>query len=150
MQISPAGAGFALASAVCIAVYLAVNARLLPRTPAAVSAAWVSIGTAVSTLSLAVLGGLPALDAGQWSWLVVAGVTTGAATACMYAALARVDASRVTVVLALQTVVALALGAWLLGEPVGAAHVLGGSAILVAVGISTLAVGRRAARWRQP
>jgi len=146
LQISPAGAGLALASAVCIAVYLAVNARLLPRTPAAVSAAWVSIGTALSTLSLAALGGLPALDVGQWSWLLVAGVTTGAATACMYAALARADASRVAVVLALQTVVALGLGAWLLGEPVGAAHLLGGSAILVAAALSTLVAGRRAAR----
>ena len=62
---------------------------------------WVWIGTAVSTLSLAALGGLAALDAGQWFWLVVAGVTTGVATARTYAALARADASRVAVVLAL-------------------------------------------------
>jgi len=62
----------------------------------------------------------------------------------MYAALARMDGSRIAVVLALETVVALALGGWLLAEPVGAAHVLGGSAILPATALSTLVAGRRA------
>jgi hypothetical protein len=38
----------------------------------------------------------------------------------------------------------LDLGGWLLGEPVGAAHVLGGSTILLATALSTLVVGRRA------
>ena len=82
-----------------------------PTSRARRSAHLVWIGTAVSTLSLAALGGLAALDAGQWFWLVVAGVTTGVATACTYAALARADASRVAVVLALRTGIALALGA---------------------------------------
>ncbi|XAW58000.1 DMT family transporter [Blastococcus sp. HT6-4] len=53
VQVTLVGAGLALTSAVCIAVYLTVNARLLPRTRPAVSAAWVSLGTALSTLVLA-------------------------------------------------------------------------------------------------
>jgi drug/metabolite transporter (DMT)-like permease len=146
VQVTPLGAGLALASAVCIAVYLTVNAGLLPRTRPAVSAAWVSTGTALSTLAVAGLQGIPPLDARQWVWLGVAGGTTGAATACMYAALARASASRVAVLLALQTLVALALGAWLLDEPVGAVHILGVVAILSAVALAGRAQERPVAR----
>jgi drug/metabolite transporter (DMT)-like permease len=145
VQVTTLGAALALASAVCIAVYLTVNAGLLPRTPPAVSAAWVSMGTALSTLVLAGVQGISPLDARQWLWLGVAGGTTGAATACMYAALARASASGVAVLLALQTLVALALGAWLLGEPVGAVHLLGVVAILSAVALAGRAHERPAA-----
>ncbi|WP_407062172.1 EamA family transporter [Blastococcus montanus] len=89
--------------------------------------------------------GIPSLHAGQWVWLGVAGGTTGAATACMYAALAQASASRVAVVLALQTLVALTLGAWLLGEPVGAVQLLGIVAILSAVSLAGRAHQRPAA-----
>ncbi len=60
--------------------------------------------------------------------------------------LLRQGASRVAVVLALQTLVALCFGAWLLGEPVGAAHVLGGPAILVAAALSAMVHERGAMR----
>jgi drug/metabolite transporter (DMT)-like permease len=142
VHVSAAATALALASAVCIAVYLVTNAWLLPRTAATVSAAWVSFGTAAFTLATGSFHGVPALEAAQWRWLLIAGVTTGAATACMYAALSRWPASRVAVVLALQTVVALWLGAWLLGEPVGVAQVLGGGAILTAAAVSTRARNR--------
>lgn len=136
VQVTALGALLALASAVCITVCLTVNARLLPRTRPAVSAAWVSSGTALSTLVVAAVQGIPPLDAGEWIWLGVAGSTTGMATACMYAALARASASRVAVLLALQTVVALVLGALILGEPVGAVHVLGIVSVLSAVALA--------------
>jgi drug/metabolite transporter (DMT)-like permease len=145
VYVSPAGAALAVASGACIAAYLVINARLLPRTPATVSAAWVSLGTATSTLVISSLGGAPRVEAGHWPWLVVAGVTTGVATACMYAALASAPASRVAVVLALQTLVALFLGAWLLGEAVSAAQIAGGAAILAAAAVSTRARERGAA-----
>lgn len=145
VQVSTAGAALALASGACIAGYLVVNARLLPRTAATVSAAWVSLGTATSTLSLSAVRGVSSIDGEQWRWLLVAGVTTGVATACMYAALARAPASQVAVVLALQTLVALWLGAWLLGEPVVAAQVVGGAAILAAAWVSARARERGAA-----
>jgi drug/metabolite transporter (DMT)-like permease len=146
VQVTALGAGLALSSAVCIAVYLTVNAELLPRTGPAVSAAWVSMGTALSTLVVAGVQGIPSLNGGQWVWLGVAGGTTGAATACMYAALARASASRVAVLLALQTLVALALGAWLLDEPVGVAHVVAVVALLSAVALAGRAHARTVAR----
>ncbi len=145
-MLTTLGAALVLASSVCIAVYLTVNAGLLPRMPPAVSAAWVSMGTALSTLVVAGEQGIPPLDARQWLWLGVAGGTTGAATACMYAALARASASKVAVLLALQTLVALALGAWLLGEPVGAVHLVRVVAILSAVALAGRARERPAAR----
>jgi drug/metabolite transporter, DME family len=139
VHISPAGAALALASGVCIAVYLVVNARLLPLSGATVAAAWVSLGTAISTLSLSSLGGVSSIEVGQWRWLVVAGLTTGVATGSMYAALARAPASQVAVVLALQTLVALGLGVWLLGESIVAAQFLAAAAILTAAGLSSRA-----------
>jgi drug/metabolite transporter (DMT)-like permease len=134
--VTRTGAALALASALCIAVYLVVNSRLLPRSGAAAAAAWVSLGTAASTLTLSVGGGLPSVTAAEWGWLAVAGATTGVATALMYAALARVAASRVAVLLALQTLVVLGLAHLLLGEPVGTVQLAGCAAVIGAAALS--------------
>ncbi|SFT87453.1 hypothetical protein SAMN05660657_03652 [Geodermatophilus amargosae] len=66
-------------------------------------------------------------------WLGVAGGTMGTATACRYAALAQDGASRMAAPPALQMLVALALDACLLDEPVGAVHLAGILGILPAV-----------------
>jgi drug/metabolite transporter (DMT)-like permease len=90
--------------------------------------------------------GIPPLDARQWSGWASPVARPVRATACMYAAMARASASRVAVLLALQTLVALALGAWLLDEAVGAVHLLGVVAILSAVALAGRAHERPAAR----
>jgi drug/metabolite transporter (DMT)-like permease len=54
------------------------------------------------------------------------------------------------VVLALQTLVAAGLGAWLLDEAVGAAHLLGGVAIIGAAALSSRARQRPAPPGAHP
>ena len=67
VAIEPIGIAMALGSAACVAVFLLANNRLIPRTPPMVAATWVSLGVAMSSLSLALmLGELETLSARAW------------------------------------------------------------------------------------
>jgi drug/metabolite transporter (DMT)-like permease len=137
VTIDATGVMMALGSSACVALFLLVNSRLIPKTPALVAATWVSFGVAASTLSLAlVLGELGALSGRAWLILIVSGLTTGLGTAAMYVTLGLLGPAPTSVVLSLQTVVAIIGSALLLGQPVLAGQILGGVAILVAVALS--------------
>jgi len=110
---------------------------LIPRTPALVAAAWVSFGVAASTLSLAlIIGELEALSGHAWLILVISGATTGLGTAAMYVALGLLGPAPTSVILSLQTVVAIVGSALLLGQPVLVGQIVGGAAILGAIALS--------------
>ena len=144
-QVAIDGIGIAMAigSSMCVAVFLLVNSRFIPRTPALVAATWVSFGVAASTLALAVvLGELEALSPWAWFILLVSGTTTGLGTAAMYVTLGLLGPAPTSVLLSLQTVVAIIGSALLLGQPVLAGQILGGAAILGAIALSA------ASSWR--
>ena len=133
VSITTAGVVLALGSALTFAFYLLASRRVVTRTDAMVNAAWVAAGASLSlTVHGAATGALR--DPGSDWWLMVAnGVATAAAFSLMFAALGRLGASRTAVVMTLEALSAVVLGALLLGESIGGVQLLGGAAILAAV-----------------
>ncbi len=143
VAIDGVGVAMALGSSWCVAVFLIANARLIPRSPAIVAAAWVSFGVALSTLAVAgVLGDLHAISTRAWIILFISGATTGLGTVGMYVTLGELGPPPTSVLLSLQTVVAIGGAALLLGQPLFLGQMLGGAAILGA--ITLMAFGSRA------
>lgn len=137
VAIDVLGVVMAVGSACCVAVFLIANSRLIPRTPALVAATWVSFGVAASTLSLALLlGEFHALSTSAWLILIVSGATTGLGTAAMYVTLAALGPAPTSVLLSLQTVVAIVGSALVLAQPILIGQILGGVAILGAIAVS--------------
>ena len=132
VDITGAGIVFALAAALSFAVYLLVSGRAVVRTDPMVNGAWVAAGAALSLATQgAVTGGLraPGDDLGL---LLLNGVATAAAFSLMFAALGRLGASRTAVVMTLEALSAVVLGALVLGEVIGPVQLVGGAAVLVA------------------
>jgi drug/metabolite transporter (DMT)-like permease len=143
VTIEPIGIALALGSACFVAGFLLVNKRLIPETPAIVAAAWVSFGVAASTLLIALpLGELETFSARAWLTLVISGALTGLATAGMYVMLAALGPAPSSVLLSLQTVVAIIGSALILGQPVLAGQIIGGIAILVAIALGAFSTRR--------
>jgi len=143
VAIEPVGVVMALGSACCVAVFLLANKRLIPRTPAIVSATWVSFGVAAATLMLAfLLGELETLSTRAWLILLISGALTGLGTAGMYVVLALLGPAPASVLLSLQTVVAILGSALLLGQSVLAGQFIGGIAILGAIALMAFAARR--------
>jgi drug/metabolite transporter (DMT)-like permease len=143
VTIEPVGIALALGSACFVAGFLLVNKRLIPETPAIVAAAWVSFGVAASTLLIALpLGELESFSARAWLTLVISGALTGLATAGMYVMLAALGPAPSSVLLSLQTVVAIIGSALILGQPVLAGQIIGGIAILVAIALGAFSTRR--------
>lgn len=143
VAITPAGAAFALAAAFAFAFYLLAGAVAAPRTAASpagalVTGAWVAAGAAFSLTAAGVASGGLRSPGGNW-WLMVAnGLATAAAFSLIFAALERLGASRTAIVMTLEALSAVGLGALLLNEKLGWVQLVGGIAILVAtVRIST-------------
>lgn len=149
VAIDGVGVAMALGSAACVAVFLLGNSRLLPRTTALVAAAWVSFGVALVTLTVA-------LSRGEWHVLSgrvllilgVAGAATGLGTAGMYVTLALLGPAPTSVLLSLQTVVAIVGSALVLSQPILVRQVMGGLAIIAAIAVAGL--GQRVASLRPP
>jgi drug/metabolite transporter (DMT)-like permease len=151
VAIEPVGIAMALGSACCVAVFLLANKWLIPQTPAIVAATWVSFGVATSTLMLALLlGELENFSVRTWLVLVVSGAFTGLGTAGMYVMLAALGPAPASVLLSLQTVVAITGSALFLEQPVLAGQIIGGAAILGAIAISALGARREAGESPDP
>lgn len=132
VEISPAGVLFALGAAGSFAIYLLVSSRAVRRTDALVSGAWVAFGAAVSLGGQGLVTGGLRNPGADW-WLMIAnGVATASAFALLFAALKRLGASRTSVVMTLEALSAVVLGALVLGEPLAAVQLVGGAAILAA------------------
>ncbi len=137
VTIDAAGVAMALGSAACVAVFLMANGRLIPRTPALVSAAWVSFGVALSTLGAAAFRGeLSVYPLRAWLALAAAGAATGLGTAGMYRTLSALGPAPTSVLLSLQTVVAIGGSSWLLGQPLLWGQAAGGAAIVAAIALA--------------
>jgi drug/metabolite transporter (DMT)-like permease len=128
----PVGVALALGSAACYAAYTAGSRYVVPRaTPEGVMVG-VLVGTTLSMALYGVVGGL-AVPAGGDEWAVVVGiavVSTVAPHLLFYEGVSRIEAGRVGVVSTVEPVVAVVLGALLLGERVTVVTVVGGALVL--------------------
>jgi len=147
VAIDGPGVAMALGSASCVAVFLLGNSRLLPRTTALVAAAWVSFGVALVTLTVALSRGeWHVLSARAFLILGFAGAATGLGTAGMYVTLALLGPAPTSVLLSLQTLVAIVGSALVLSQPILARQAAGGLAIIAAIALAAL--GQRVSRRR--
>jgi len=148
VDISPAGIGFAAASAASFAVYVLVGPRWLRRTDSVTSAAWVALGAGASFLGGGGALGLLRDPAGYWLWLALNALATASAFSFLFAALRRLGASRTSVVMTLEAFSAIVLSWLFLGETLGALQAVGGAAVLAAAALIALGRAREDARPR--
>jgi drug/metabolite transporter (DMT)-like permease len=144
VSISPAGIGFALASAAVYGVYLLVGREFGRRSDSMRAAAWIAVGAAVSSLARGAVTGQIASPVEHLGPLVLYGAFTAAAFGLTFAALSRIGASRTAVVMTLEAVTAVVGGALFLDERIGPTQLAGGAAILLAAAT----IGRRSAERR--
>lgn len=136
LSISRVGVLFALGSATTFAIYLVLSHRLLRISPALPVAAWTASGAGISFLARGVAFDAFSSPAGHWPVLLLNGVATSSAFFFMYAALRRLGPRRTGVVMTLEALFAVVLGAVALGESVNALQAVGGLAVLAAAALT--------------
>lgn len=144
VSITGTGILFALGAAASFAVYLLTTDRLLERTDTMVRAAWVSGGAGVGLLLRGLVAGGFDSPSGFWPRLIAIGVANAAAFGFLFAALARIGATRTSVVLNVEPVGAVVLGWLFLGEALGP-YQLAGGALVVAAAVAVALPERSAA-----
>lgn len=144
VRISTAGVVYALASAVAFAAYLLASERLLTRTDALTSGAWVTLGCATAQLGRAGVTGQIAIPPGHWVQLAGYGLATSAAFVLMFTALHRLGSSLTAVIMTMEAPFAVVLAAIFLGESLGPLQLVGGAATLT----SAIVIARTPAGYR--
>jgi drug/metabolite transporter (DMT)-like permease len=149
------GALCLVADAFAFALYSALGKRWMRRTPPLVMTAGTILSGALGLVLLSLAdpannrwNALSHLDAGQWAALLYLAVICSVAAYFIYNfALTKVLASRAAVYIYVEPVVAVSLGALLLGEPLAARTVAGAALIaLCVVLVHLLGRTRRSAR----
>lgn len=139
VAISAMGVVLALGSAASFAVYFVVSGRIVRRSDAMATAAWVAAGAAVSFgIRAAVLGEVRS-PAGHLPALLGNGLATAAAFVLMFAALRQLGASRTSVVMTMEAVFGILLAAVFLGEGIQPLQAVGGVGVLAATALIALA-----------
>lgn len=138
VEISRAGVAFAIGAALSYAVYVLAGARVVRRTDSLTTAAWVALGAALALTTLGLAGGSLRAPGSAWWLLVLDGLATASAFCLLFAALRRLGATRTSVVMTLEALSAVVLGAAVLGEHLGPAQIVGGAAILAAAAAISL------------
>jgi O-acetylserine/cysteine efflux transporter len=146
-----AGDGLVLASQLACAIFTVAQVRLLRgRDPVAVTGVQF-LGAALAVLPVALVEGMPAGPADLGSLLATAGLalcgTVVPFTLFAYAQ-SRVAANVAGAFLNLEPLVGAIAGAVVFRDPVGPLQVVGGAAILIGIGLSSLQL-RRAGRRRR-
>lgn len=130
IEISAAGVVYALIAAASFSAYLLVGDAFAVRTDAVVKAMWVSGGASLSLAVRALVIGAELPGRSRTVQMLGYGAANAAAFGLMFAALGRIGPTRTAVVLTFELVAAVVLAAIFLDEPIGAAHVVGGIAVL--------------------
>lgn len=139
VAISPAGVIVSLGSAASFAVYFVVSGRIVRRSDAMATAAWVAAGAAVSFGVRALLLGELRSPAGHLPALLGNGLATASAFVLMFAALRQLGASRTSVVMTMEAVFGILLAAVFLGEGIQPLQAVGGMGVLAATALIALA-----------
>lgn len=150
LRTAPAGAWrgdlLMVAAAFCMALYNVWSRPVIRRTgPIPFTVAAMAVGALVLSAMSAVSGGfdaVPAFDTAQWLALLYLGVAGGAVAFFLWAfALAHTTPTRVAVSVTVNPVTASAVGAVLLGEPIGWTLVAGIATVAAGIVIATRRAG---------
>jgi drug/metabolite transporter (DMT)-like permease len=132
LSISAAGVAFALASAATFSAYLLVGREFSDGVDSMTMACWVAIGASLSNLGRGVVTHELVDPSSRALEIVLYGASTAAAFTLMFAAMHRIGAARVAVVMTLEAVASVAMAAAFLHESITAVQALGGAAVLAA------------------
>ncbi|MEY2447093.1 MAG: hypothetical protein QOH79_569 [Acidimicrobiaceae bacterium] len=132
VSITSAGVVFALGAAATFAAYLLAGRELGRSIDPMVMACWVSIGAALANLGRGAASGSLVSPSDRMAEFALYGVSTALAFTLMFAAMSRIGASRVAVVMTLEAVASVVLAAVFLGESVNVSQAVGGAAVLAA------------------
>jgi drug/metabolite transporter (DMT)-like permease len=123
---------FALAAAATFATYLLVGREYSKTVDPMVVACWVSIGAALSNLARGAVTRQLLDPSTRLDEIVLYGLASAIAFTLTFAAMNRIGATRVAVVMTLEAVSAVVMAAMFLGESVSVTQAFGGVAVLAA------------------
>jgi drug/metabolite transporter (DMT)-like permease len=135
VAITPVGVVFALGSATAFSVYLLTGRELTKRSDPMVIACWVALGAGVSNLARGAVTQELVNPSSRTLEIVVYGLATAIAFTLTFAAMQRIGASRVAVVMTLEAASSVVMAAIFLGESVKPLQALGGVAVLAAAAV---------------
>ena len=131
LDITAAGVGFALGSALTFSVYLIAADRTVRRTAPLPSAMWVSAGAAAALAATSLVTGTARVPTGRAPLTVAAmGLLTAGAFLLLFLGLRRVGAVRTSIIASLEPVAASVLALAFLGEQIRVG-VLGGGLLIL-------------------
>ncbi|HEX6207969.1 MAG TPA: DMT family transporter, partial [Actinomycetota bacterium] len=134
-SLDPAGVSLALASALCLAIYIIVAQRgAAGMSPLVAGGVILSVSTLVYVPIAFLTGLLPGEGLGGGpSFVAGVGLATGAAIALFLAGLARLEPIRASIASTWEPVAAVILSAIVLGERLSGLQLLGGTLVVAAV-----------------
>ncbi len=142
-SLDPRGLLWLLPSPVLYAFYLAANAALMRRHPPLSAATSLYLGFALAFLAAGCVRGIdvPA-TAGTWLLILIIALGPGALTITLFSyAVPRLGPASYAIVANSELLTVVAIGALVLGEPMGAGRLVGGA--LIVIGILTHALARQ-------
>lgn len=124
---------------VIYSVYIVVGSRVIPKAGALASSTAVMIAAAVVFGGIVVLRGLalPSTSLGWLSVVAIALICTVLAIVTFFEGLNRFDPGNASIISTFEPVVTVCLAAWVLGETITSAKMIGGFMILMAVVLQT-------------
>jgi drug/metabolite transporter (DMT)-like permease len=143
LEITTAGIGFALASAVVFAAYLSGAGAVLVRTNSLTGSMWVSGAAGGALAIVAAASGAARLPATphQWTSVLAVAACTAGAFFFLFAGLRRLGAVRTSIIAASEPLAAAILSVIVLHEHLFAGTIAGGLLILAAAVAAALARG---------
>lgn len=132
VALTPAGVAFALGAAATFSVYLLLGRDLTLGTDAMVIACWVGLGAGVANLARGALAQELTNPSSRTLEIVVYGAATAIAFTLTFAAMSRIGASRVAVIMTLEAASSVVMAAIFLGESIKTVQALGGVVVLAA------------------
>ena len=132
VSITGTGVVFALGAAATFAAYVLIGREYSERVDPMAMACWVSIGASLSNLARGAVSQELVNPSGRSLEIVLYGASTAVAFTLMFAAMSRIGASRVAVVMTLEAVASVVMAALFLGESVDGVQALGGLGVLAA------------------
>jgi drug/metabolite transporter (DMT)-like permease len=137
LSVTPLGVGLALIASVAVSCYLLASSRLIRRSNPIATGAFVAAGVAVSMSTGGTLLSGFSLPGDAFGRLLLAGLATAGATACVYATLLRLGAGATAAFMALQSLVALVIAGITLHEPITFPQVVGGVALVAGAALAS-------------
>ena len=132
VAVTPVGVAFALSAATVFSLYLLIGREVSRGGDPMLVACWVALGAGVTNLLRATVTQQLANPSSRTLELVLYGAATAIAFSLTFAAMGRIGAARVSVVMTLEAASSVVMAAVFLGESIRAAQAAGGAAVLAA------------------